>query len=536
MKRTIFTFLVLTFAFINLSSQTVVYVASGASGDGTSWTSALGTIQGGIDAANALDPKGEVWVKAGTYTVSVTVFMREGVNVYGGFAGTENARTGRAMGSSDKPWDFVNQTIIDGGGAVRAIESRANFTVETILDGVTLTNGNGVSTSTSGTGGGIIIRPGFKVQKCIIKNNTTNAGGGGGVSMTGGSLAGSYIYKNTQTTNANGGGGIHVNTASGFETIIDNCTFEGNSSTIRGGALNVQGTGMTKMSGLVIFNNLADGKAGGAIYQNSANNSMINSLVFNNTGVSAIYLKGSILNSTIVNNAGGVYLAETSAALEFSNNIIWGCATDASGTTATSLTGAANANAVVHNNATYNPGPADKSWKTADNILFSSNNSNGDVENPAEGTVGSGPKFLKVTKFKGIAAADEEILQLDSADWRIKGFSPCVNVGKTLSNVTSDIRGVARPEGSAYDMGAYEYVETDEPTGLARNSFVYSVYTKENQIIISGFEKAVRVSIYNLSGQTVFNANVNNTHVSVPVYKGIYLVKVDNSAKKVLVY
>ena len=354
--------------------------------------------------------------------------------------------------------------------------------------------------------------------------------------MTGGTVKNSWIYKNTQTTNANGGGGIYINTASGNETIIENCTIEGNSSTIRGGGINVQGAGFTKMSGLKIFNNLAEGKAGGAIYQNSATNSLINSLVYNNTGSSAIYLKGTMLNSTIVNNAGGVYLADGSATIEISNNIIWGCATDASGSTATALSGVANPNATVHNNATYNPIPTDKSWKTNDNILFSSNNSNGEVENPAEGTVGSGPKFMKVTKFKGIPLADEEILQLDSADWKIKGISPCINVGKTLSNVTSDIRGIARPQDTAYDMGAYEYVETDEPTGLTRNEFIYPVYSKDNQIVISGFEKPVKVSIYNVSGQSVYKSAISSSNVSISVNQGIYIVRVNDAATKVLVH
>lgn len=158
------------------------------------------------------------------------------------------------------------------------------------------------------------------------------------------------------------------------------------------------------------------------------------------------------------------------------------------------------------------------------------------MENPAEGTVGSGPKFMKVTKFKGIPLADEEILQLDSADWKIKGISPCINVGKTLSNVTSDIRGIARPQDTAYDMGAYEYVETDEPTGLTRNEFIYPVYSKDNQIVISGFEKPVKVSIYNVSGQSVYKSAISSSNVSISVNQGIYIVRVNDAATKVLVH
>ena len=78
----------------------------------------------------------------------------------------------------------------------------------------------------------------------------------------------------------------NMDAAMQLETIIDNCTFEGNSSNIRGGGINVQSAGFTKMTKLKIFNNLAEGKAGSAIYQNSATNSLINSVVYNNTGCS----------------------------------------------------------------------------------------------------------------------------------------------------------------------------------------------------------------------------------------------------------
>lgn len=35
--------------------------------------------------------------------------------------------------------------------------------------------------------------------------------------------------------------------------------------------------------------------------------------------------------------------------------------------------------------------------------------------------------------------------------------SPCINTGVTLADVTTDIRGVTRPKGTGYDIGAYEY-------------------------------------------------------------------------------
>lgn len=75
--------------------------------DGTSWAFAFTTIQAGIDAmAAALAPATagsgpfapEVWVAEGTYTTSTgpqVVLMRAGVDLYGGFAGSEASRAQR---------------------------------------------------------------------------------------------------------------------------------------------------------------------------------------------------------------------------------------------------------------------------------------------------------------------------------------------------------------------------------------------------------------------------------------------------------
>ena len=44
-----------------------------------------------------------------------------------------------------------------------------------------------------------------------------------------------------------------------------------------------------------------------------------------------------------------------------------------------------------------------------------------------------------------------------SSDFRLKGGSPAIDAGYTDSTVTTDILGTTRPQGSAYDIGAYEY-------------------------------------------------------------------------------
>ncbi len=42
-------------------------------------------------------------------------------------------------------------------------------------------------------------------------------------------------------------------------------------------------------------------------------------------------------------------------------------------------------------------------------------------------------------------------------DYHLKTGSPAINAGTTLTEVTDDLEGTARPQGGAYDIGCYEY-------------------------------------------------------------------------------
>ncbi len=97
-----------------------------ASGKGTSWAEAFQTVQEGIGAAHAAvqaDPefdRCELWVVQGTYYIYVdsqenTVQLEPGVELYGGFIGTETERAERDWAS--------NTTTLSGydvdGGEIR---------------------------------------------------------------------------------------------------------------------------------------------------------------------------------------------------------------------------------------------------------------------------------------------------------------------------------------------------------------------------------------------------------------------------------
>jgi hypothetical protein len=51
-----------------------------------------------------------------------------------------------------------------------------------------------------------------------------------------------------------------------------------------------------------------------------------------------------------------------------------------------------------------------------------------------------------------------------SGDFHLKQGSPAINAGTTIVGIYTDFTGTSRPQGAAYDMGAFEYVE--QPFGL----------------------------------------------------------------------
>jgi hypothetical protein len=61
-------------------------------------------------------------------------------------------------------------------------------------------------------------------------------------------------------------------------------------------------------------------------------------------------------------------------------------------------------------------------------------------------------------------ASDPRFVDPGSAQFWLQSDSPAIDTGETVAEVTVDILGVARPQGEAYDQGAYE-LPVDAPGG-----------------------------------------------------------------------
>lgn len=83
--------------------------------------------------------------------------------------------------------------------------------------------------------------------------------------------------------------------------------------------------------------------------------------------------------------------------------------------------------------------------------------------------VAAGPdqNFSAKTGFNethGINGGDPRFINIGSSNFHLAADSPAIDMGTTITELTSDKDGVSRPQGSGWDIGAYEYVSGVDAT------------------------------------------------------------------------
>lgn len=331
------------------------YVRAGATGNGTSWDDASGDLQRMIDALADNNPQGlagEVWVAAGTYTpqsqiISGTTYsasfrMRDGISVYGGFAGGEASKDERRK-SSDKPWEFEEKTELLGtyfGNNTEWSNNRWTLTSDsrhvvwfapmqgeaafrhlTVLDGVTIRGGYaqgglGVDEFATDKGAGVYMDgANAYLNNCIVTENYST-GNGGGVYLRHGRVQGTLVYNNS--ADGNGGGVYADNVGLVIRSMV------ANNSAGNGAGVYLSHTGpwtdgedhpeYLVLSTSIVTNNTARQNGavycadGGVLLQNIiANNELVTATDLtdeNAAQTGGIYVNGyaTVINSVIWNN------------------------------------------------------------------------------------------------------------------------------------------------------------------------------------------------------------------------------------------
>lgn len=273
-------------AVITLIKRLFVNAGAGGGNSGEDWSNASTDLQPLLSASSSGD---EIWVAQGTYKPTTGVNrsdsfqLKEGVNVYGGFAGGETLREQRNP--------TTNPTILDGDIGLLANNTDNSFHVvtgsnNTILDGFTIQNGNANGGGANQNQGGAMFNDGVSPTLNNITFSNNNSG---------------FL----------GGGMANINSAS---VKITNSTFDNNSAILGGAISNFTGSNSLTLEQVTFTNNTALSQQGGGIFSDTATLNMTNVTFSTNTG-GAMYSSDTTLTAdtmTVNNNTSTTNGAITS--------------------------------------------------------------------------------------------------------------------------------------------------------------------------------------------------------------------------------
>ena len=363
--------------------------------------------------------KGETIINGSASNV-VTVNSGNSGSVIDGF-GITNGPRGMSVDGAATP-TITNSSVYTNSDGVYLNNSSSITIRNCVISGNT---SNGVYTNSSSatvenslidSNGGTDSGAGFYfnygthiISDSTINNNTTTASGGG-IYFNG---AGGTVTNTRITGNSTGGSGAGMYMGNGATPSFDKCTITGNSatSTNGGGGMYITGSGTTNvtMQNTIVAGNQAP--KGGAAYLHSGTTSFINVTFADNQATAGS--GGAFATCGLVNNT-------------VRNSIFWNNTATGSGDNAYKECGSATFITVTDSDISTAAGYIDGGSISTD----------GSNITPAQD-----PMF--------VGSGDYHIKQADS---------PVVERGNATYAPPDDIDGDVRPQGSADDMGADEYV------------------------------------------------------------------------------
>lgn len=202
----------------------VIYVKPNGTGNGTSWNLAYGSLSTALQNAVSGD---EIWVAQGVYTphptdINASFIFKNGVKLYGGFAGNETLLADRA--------DTTGTTTFLSGSLSGTLHSKiilkaanASSTLN-LIDGFTIEGAINESTNPTGDGGAgmQILSSVMELRNLIVRNNTMEVTISSTVisGLTGG--AGIYAFQSNLSlynVNVSDNSATSENTTAGFSMI-----------------------------------------------------------------------------------------------------------------------------------------------------------------------------------------------------------------------------------------------------------------------------------------------------------------------------
>ncbi len=413
--------------------------------DGKSWMTAYdeAAFPAAILSANVGD---EIWVKAGVYRPSITndatksFVLKNGVAVYGGFAGTETSSADRDPAANvtvltgdlanDDTHDMNGVTTrtvdIDGENSACVVTAASGCGPTTVLDGFTVTAGDN-----SNNGGGMSLENSSPtVKNCTFSGNRTSDKGGGVATSNSNAVFEDCRFSGNSST-GNGGG---MTLENGSHIALSDCTFTGNTADHNGGGMSNIDSYPT-VSGCTFSGNAAPHGNGGGMH-NENSSPIVTNCTFSGNSANAgcgmsNHRSGSgsgsapavrnctfYGNTALIGDGGGMGSFYNGTAVPVVTNcVFWG-------NTGFQIVSGGALDAIVSYSVVNGDYPG------GTNIF---------TDNPNLGPLADngGP-----TKTHALLPG-----------------SSAIDKGATIPTISCDQRGVTRPQGVSFDIGAYEYWE-----------------------------------------------------------------------------
>jgi predicted outer membrane repeat protein len=298
--------LILMMMLLVQTSFAQIFVKQGATGSGTSWNNATGTVPTGTLAANT-----KIYIAAGNYSIGTLTVLREnGILIQGGFPATaqgtdisgynplQNVTTLTRTGTgnnrgfyqgSSRSQDVTKIMEVKGiqftgahdNGSLFYLTSGYGVYRFTDVTGYNMTSTNGVIYLTTFNGGSVT------VENSNFYGNTATADGGVIYHSTDNNNA-KLIIKGSSFTNnkADHGGALYITSIqdAADAVLIENSSFCSNQSNLYGGAI-YQTTSRIKITGSTFSNNICpSGYYGGAIFCTTSQLTIDGSSFYGNEG------------------------------------------------------------------------------------------------------------------------------------------------------------------------------------------------------------------------------------------------------------
>ncbi|HHN81210.1 MAG TPA: hypothetical protein ENN11_01130, partial [Methanomicrobia archaeon] len=408
-----------------------------------------GTYAGGLDCYYS-----KATVTNSTFEKNIADSYGGGVYVYSTYAegeldnlsasSTDLTKVGHARVATngttvDATVAFSNCTFEDNyagtdGGGMYCTYANDVYVESTIFD----------SNTSQNYGGGICFdRSEAEITGCTFDSNTAKNHGAGMYNNDSDVTSISCLFTGNETDDGYGGG-MYNNDA---DANVDNCTFSGNTAERGGGMYNSYNSAPIVTDCLFSYN-VAYRRGGGMDnHENSApvvTNCVFvgNEVIGESTTSEGTYSK---INGMTSAGGGGMFSGSTATPVvtncTFTLNTVpyYSNKGGYDGENGGGVKNANNSSGVFTNCIVWGNYPNDVLNTDGNVSTFEYSNVGGGF--PGEGNIDADPLFVNAP-----------------TDVSLQQGSPCIDAGTDMSpDVVDDILGVARPQGSAYDMGAYEF-------------------------------------------------------------------------------